>query len=351
MQSNPITCMIPTHNRPQFLRRLFHYYQQSPPGYPFLVVDSSAPQGAAENQVIISQLPSSLNVSYAHFDRNIIDKCVGGLQLITTPLVAMCADDDLLFSDAVDRCIEFLLANPDYASAMGRTAELRPKLPAWCCRVLKGYDIEQSNPFDRCRQLASNWFTNFYGVYRTEIILKNFEVTAACTNSLINYNIPEMLLSQLSVLRGKFKLIPQMYSLMERHDSNAATAMRHKLWPQAEELFLKFKNSLTEQYTHFGIDRAEAERFIDDHYSYFRVSDAVVKKQPKPVSEKVSHFFHGLGEKFTDLISAQDQNFHRRFIRPSDTKNCRLQWNTAVQLMKEFPHGMTSDPTTQKRCA
>ena len=34
MPTPTITCLIPTHNRPQFLRRLLNFYEQFPPGFP-----------------------------------------------------------------------------------------------------------------------------------------------------------------------------------------------------------------------------------------------------------------------------------------------------------------------------
>ena len=41
MTNDSLTCVVPTHNRPHFLRRLLHLYSQFSPGFPFLVVDSS----------------------------------------------------------------------------------------------------------------------------------------------------------------------------------------------------------------------------------------------------------------------------------------------------------------------
>ena len=341
---------MPTHNRPHFLRRLLHFYGQFPSGFPFLVVDSSNPVAAAENREVIESIRGRVDIDYQHFDLNITDKCVRGLERVRSPFVVFCADDDYLFPDTVWRCVDVLENEPAFATAMGRTAQLNPKLPRWCCRVLKGYSIEHDLPFDRCRQLAANWFTNFYAVYRTTTMLDIFQITAANTNSSLNYHLPEMLFSQLSVLRGRVKVLPQMYSLMEKHDSNAGAAMRTGVRPQAESMYQRFKGCLADQFVLAGTVRAEAERFIDDEYGYFRETNLAIRRRPRSTAEVIGHFFAGIREKMAGLWGT-DFNRHRRFVRAGDLVGCESQWHAAVQLMRDFPQGIPSDHSTLKRCA
>ena len=179
MCSERLTCLVPTHNRPHFLRRLLKFYAQFPPGYSFLIVDSSEPFAAAENRAAIAIARRDLQIEYRYFDSGFNDKCVCGLELVQTPCVVLCADDDLLFPDAARHCATFLESEPGYASAMGRTVQLDVNLPQWCCTILKGYSIEDDEPLQRCRRMASVWFTNFYAVYRTETLRDNFRIVAA----------------------------------------------------------------------------------------------------------------------------------------------------------------------------
>ena len=53
MTTSAITCLVPTHNRPQFLRRLLKFYGQFPPSFAISVVDSSCPDTAAQNVAAI----------------------------------------------------------------------------------------------------------------------------------------------------------------------------------------------------------------------------------------------------------------------------------------------------------
>ncbi|MEK6259344.1 MAG: TIGR00180 family glycosyltransferase [Planctomycetota bacterium] len=350
MTHDSLTCVVPTHNRPHFLRRLLHFYRQFPPGFPFLVMDSSHPAAAAENRAVIESVRESIDVDYQHSDKNVTDKCTQGLEQVRSPFVVFCADDDCLFSDTVWRCVEFLKNEPGYATVMGRTAQVNPRLPRWCCRVLKGYSIEHDHPFDRCQKLAENWFTNFYAVYRTTTMLDIFHITTANTNASLNYHLPEMLFSQLSVLRGRVKVLPQMYSLLEKHDSNAGAAMRTGIRPHAEPMYRRFKGCLADQLVQTGADRLEAEQFIDREYGYFRETNLAIRRRPRSTVEVISHLLSGFREKTAGLWNA-DFNRHRRFVRASDLVGCEQVWHAAVQLMRDFPLGIPSNYSTLDRCA
>ena len=353
MSDERLTCLIPTHNRPQFLRRMLQFYSQFPPGFSVLVVDSGNPQAAAEHLAIVEAWKSELNIEYRYFDLNFVDKCARGLELVQTPFVVLCAHDDLLFPDAVWRCVEFLEREPEFSSAIGRTAEMHPNRPHWCCRVLRGYPIEDDRPFERCRQLAAVWFNNFYAVYRTKNLLDMFQVTAASTDYSFDFNLHEFLLSQLNVLRGRVKVLPLIYQLQTRHGANASAAVRVGVRPQAELQYQRFRECLANQFVQAGIDRSKAERFIDDSYGYYRAptwESRVPPRSTATVIRRGQHLLHGIAEKGLGLWKP-GFNRHRRFVRASDLVGCEPIWNAAVRLIEEFPHGIPADHSPLERCA
>jgi glycosyltransferase domain-containing protein len=349
MSPDELTCVIPTHNRPQFLRRLLHCYAQIPPNFRFFVADSSGPAAAAENRAVIEGVQPTLDVTYEHFDLNFTAKCAHALQRVPTPYVVFCADDDYVFSRTAGQCVEFLKQEPAFESAQGRTVEVRPKHPAWCSRVLKGYSIEHDVPFVRCRQLAATWFTNFYAVYRTATLREIFRLTAENTNSALGYQLPEMLVSQLSVLRGKLKVLPTIHSLMERHDSNAGAATRKGVRPQAEALYERFKTCLTEQFVLTGADRAEVEAFIDREYGYFRETNLAIRRRPRSTGEVIVNFLSAIRENVVGWSGGS--NLHRRFVRASDLAGCEPVWQAAVQLVQQFPQGISAEQANSRLCA
>lgn len=353
MSHERLTCVVPTHNRPHFLRRLLRFYGQFPPGFSFLVVDSSEPSAAAENLTAIQGSQRELDIEYRHLNLSFNDKCIRGLELVQTLFVVICADDDLLFPDAVWRCVEFLENEPGYASAMGRTAQLDAKLPRWCCTILKGYSIEDDEPLQRCRRMASLWFTNFYAVYRTETLRANFEITAANTDSRQSVHMPEMLMSQLSVLRGRVKVLPLMYSLLERHDTNTSGSHQIRVRLQAELHYQRFRKCLADQCEQAGISRADAERFIDDSYGFFRDTNLANRRRPRSTVERMRRFLRQITSLTLDFLGRDEKGGSAvsRLVRSRDLVGCEPIWHAAVQLISDFPQGIPSDHSTLERCA
>lgn len=350
MTTSVITCLVPTHNRSQFLRRLLKFYGQFPPGFSISVVDSSRPAGAVENLNVIQAAAPGLTVNYQHFDLDFISKCVRSLEQIETPFVACCADDDLLFPDAVSACVEFLERSPGFVAAMGRTAVLNIDQPRWPCRILKGYTINAEAPLDRCRQMANNWMSNFYAVYRTQTLLDNFRITAACTDARLTYHVPEMMLSQLSVLSGGTKLLPVMYSLRERHGANAGRGQRSGERPQAESLYLRFKEGLVRQFVRAGIEQSQADDFIDDSYGYFGEPSLTSWRRRRTLIDVVRQTLSGVKDRWFDFVQNEETR-HRRFVRSSDLVGCEAIWGAAVKLMRSYPQGMELEPAVAQRCA
>lgn len=350
MNQDSLTCVVPTHNRPQFLRRLLRFYTMFPPGFPFLIVDSSDPSNAAENVAVVNGVPDTLRVSYRHINLNVIDKCVQGLESLRSPFVVFCADDDFLFPNAVWRCVDVLKNEPECAAVMGRTSRLNVDHPNRRCVVLKGYSIEDRQALDRCRQMAANWMSTFYGVYRTETLLDNFQITAACTDSRVTYHMPEMMLSQLSVLRGGIKVLPVMYLFRERHDANAGRSQRTGIRPQAEPLYQRFKAGLVQQFVRTGIDQTEAERFIDDTYGYFREPSFTSWRRKRSAGEVIRRLLSGVKDRWVDFVR-NGGTHHRRFVRARDLVGCEANWDAAVKLMRDHPHGIKTGSTQAKRCA
>ena len=353
MINDRITCLVPTHNRPQFLRRFFHFYGQFPPGFSFSVVDSSGPSAAAENLAVIERWKPVLEIEYRHLDLNLVDKCAHRLEQVQTPFTVLCADDDLLFPDAIRRCVEFLEHEPGCASATGRNTALYVKQRRWSCMVYQGYSIEDDRPFDRCFRMADYWFSNFYAVHRTEILRDIFRITAANTDSRLTLHVPEILLSQLSVLCGRVKVLPLIYSLLEDHGANSSAVTRTGVQPEAELLYQRFKRCLTEQFEQTGVDRADAERFIDESYGYFRNPNMANRRRRRSIVELTRR----LARKITDQTlgclwtNYRGRSAIKRWLRASDFAECGPILKIAIQLVRDFPHGIPSDHALLKRCA
>jgi len=337
--SRALTCVVPTHNRPQFLGRLLTFHRETAPPYPLLVADSSAAPQAGENLAAVQALGDESRASYRHQDCHLLDKLVLALETVCTPYVALCADDDFLMPSAVQRCVEFLTDNSDYASAMGRTVQFRLRRVAMRCQVIKGYSVEHDRPLDRCRAMAEQWFTNFYGVYRTEALLGNMRLAAQYTDSRRGYFLPEVFLSQLSVLSGRAKVFPFLYSVMEQHTSNAANAPRSGVRLQAEEQYLLFRTGLVRELHRAGIAEQASGEFVDRWYGHFRSPDLRVRARRESPMETAVRAVRGLGYRALGLAGI-DLGRHRRRLRDADIRECREAWECASRLLTRLPQGI-----------
>lgn len=164
-----ITILIPTHNRPAYLKRSLAWFLSG--GFRVIVADSSR---SLNDEV--SRLENS-ELTYLHRPGGYeayTAKIYEALRLVDTPYVALCADDDFILYKGLEQGIQFLDSNSDYAfyqgtayffQVIGKRLALWPFLysadlasDAWVSRV-----IEPKN-------------TVFYGVNRTQVALKAFEV-------------------------------------------------------------------------------------------------------------------------------------------------------------------------------
>jgi glycosyltransferase domain-containing protein len=335
-----LTCLVPTHRRPAFLRRLLRFYRECPPGFGFVVVDSSDDESAAENaRVIAEAVAGGLQVEHRRLALDFVGKLAVALPEVRTPFVMLCADDDVLFPDACHKGVDFLEQNPGYVSAQGRTAQLYPGRKRFACMRLKGFDVDDDDPFVRCQRLADSFFSNFYSVYRRETLAENFRLTAAATDSRLSYTMPEMLLSQLSLIRGRVKVLPAMHLLMERHPTNAGYLGRTGERPQAEAMYRRFKECLVGELVRAGVAAEAADRHVDAAFGYFRETSLKHRSRARTPGAKAAHLVRSLVERVEDAFQC-DRARHRRLIRAGDLAGSEGAWQCAVGLMREFPDGM-----------
>lgn len=340
MSAPRITCLVPTHRRPQFLRRLLRFYREVPPNFRIVTVDSSDAALADENaRAVAEACAAGLDVEHRRSELDFIGKSLAALEAADSPFVFLCADDDVIFPDAVHQCADFLEQQPGYVSAQGRTAQVYPGRRWFGCVRLKGLDITDDDPFARCRTLAGNFFSNFYSVYRRDELVRNFRATAAHSDSRLSYTMPEMLLSQLSALRGRIKVLPVMHLLMERHPTNAGYLGRTGVRQQAEEMYQRFKDGLAGELVRAGVERSTAESYLDEFFGYFRESSLAHRRRRRSLGESLRHKVQSFQERAAEYLG-DEQTRHRRLIRASDYAASEPAWGVALQLIREFPDGM-----------
>ena len=204
-----ITLVIPTHNRQKYLSRILDYYSDAP--FKIIVADSS-------NDSYSGTLAA--NVSYHKFNvKTLTEKLALSLQLVKTPYVFMCADDDFIILEGVKRCLSFLKENPSYYSVQGniicylKETIIGNKVDY---RTLYNhsldYRVNDENPFDRLASFFKTYRTNFYGVHQTINLVQAFDgVDKKFTSIYLN----EYLTNIIPLIKGNFAELPFLFQVRE----------------------------------------------------------------------------------------------------------------------------------------
>ncbi len=346
MSHDQLTCLIPTYNRPAFLRRLFQFYEQCPLPCSFFVADSSRPDAAAENLDVIHRMRGSFNITYRHFDADVVNKIHQALQQIDTPYVVLCADDDCLLPPALEHCVEFLETHSDYSVAQGIMAIVNhPGKPPY---ATAGYSLVDDDPIARCRKMFRFNFSTFYGVYRTATLRDNFQITTTGLDCAYSHFFPELMLSQLSVMRGRVKVFPEIFYLHEEHDSNFSVTPKVSDPSRAVEMEQQFRKTLSSQLEQLGVSRIQAEHLVQKWYGL--LPGLGLKQSDHHAFRRFRRFLNRTWRQVLNLV-VRDGTIYRRSLRAADWSGQEAEWQEAIRLMTTAPKGISLSEVAEKRAA
>lgn len=236
-----VSLIVPTHNRPHFMRRLLTYFQESEANLSIIVIDSSEPLKAAQNQNLtsIEGRSGKLQIEYHHTNERfspesppiVHEKVQWALEIVSTPYVALCADDDFIVPSALEKFTKFLDQNPGFCCAKGRIYDfMAPKsgdfrlLPA-----LHWQPVEADDPCERV-WLASRYYQqSFYGLFRLESLK---EIQASMPKRFLRHPgwLDELAFSTFAAGMGKIMRFDCPHEYRELHDSNFGHIVSR--WPE-----------------------------------------------------------------------------------------------------------------------
>jgi glycosyltransferase domain-containing protein len=158
------TILIPTHNRPEYLARCVRWFSEF--SCPIVIADSSALiscGGLQSARLVHLHCPGGFEV----YPR----KLQLALERVTTPFVAMCADDDFIANEGLKASVLFLEENPDYVFSQGYAylyQRFGSRLALWPM-VYPFHNNLSDTWLERVENARS---TVYYGVNRTEPLSK-----------------------------------------------------------------------------------------------------------------------------------------------------------------------------------
>lgn len=338
-----LTLVIPTHNRPAFLRRLFYFLEQVQDGSQIQIVDSSVLRFRVQNEAAV-RAASSLRIRYRHIDAGMISKCRTIMEEdVTTPFSVFCADDDFLMPDAVLGSLEFLERSPDYSCAQGIMVSLCTGKDNKCY-ALPCYSIENDSAFRRFRRLAGNWYSTFYSVYRTPLLTRAWQVTDENSDDRRARIFPEILLSQMSATQGKIKFLPGVYNLREEHDLNeSAVTPEFADAEHCAELYDQFREVTSAELAEAsGATLDHAGSLVDSCYGYLRDGGQKLSRKKRTVRYRIRREILRHFRRLMNTLRS-DRILQRHRISMSDPMCDNQACQLAHSLMIQYPHGIEAE--------
>lgn len=337
--SDVITYVIPTHNRPAFLRRLLHFFAMRHLKSRLIVADSSEPDEHRQNVATLAEYARQLNATIQHIGAGFISKCRQSVESVTTPYVVFCADDDFLMPDVVEACVRLLQDEPDCAAAKGRVISMHQNRNNRCYE-LPVHDVLDADPIRRFREFGDAWFCTFYSVCRTTNVVHAFQSVDAATDYSQARIFPEIMLSQMHMLAGKYRYVPQLYHLREEHDINESHVVPNIVARERQrEYFTRFHAGLACEFESLcDATTATAGSLIDRQYGYLTSPDHERRQRRFSMKwrRRIRRRVHRILDFFlTDAVRVRRRS--RDAARLSDED----AWQLACRLMVEYPDGMS----------
>ena len=202
------TLLIPTYNRSALLRNLLGYFAARRFEYPIRVLDSSHEQALSENRQTIER--AGLDITHQVYDPTVpvSTKFALGAQSVETPYCSFCADDDILFTNHLDRTLDLLDADQSVAAAHGHYVNFKPDDNFDISDLLYWTpSIAGDDALKRIVEQMSNYQAVFYAIYRTSV-LQSVLRQAARGKSNLAY---ELLSSAVAVAAGGVHRLPHFH--------------------------------------------------------------------------------------------------------------------------------------------
>src|SRR5262245_41702622 len=165
------TLLIPTYNRSTHLRSLLGYLAARRFESPIRVLDSSEGEALSTNRDSVAR--SGLDIRHQIYDTSTdpYAKFALGVESVETPYCSFCADDDIPFTDAWPRLLDFLDANSAFVAAHGLYINVKPDDPFHVSYVVyDGPSIEGADGLQRLVKQMGAYQAVFYAIYRTDVL-------------------------------------------------------------------------------------------------------------------------------------------------------------------------------------
>lgn len=361
-EKSAVTYVVPTHNRSEFLHRLLEFFSQAELKNPIVVADSSNDEVKARNRQLVIRYADQLRIDYFPTSLPLIEKISAALYRVTTPFTALCADDDFAFPNVVDQCVEILARHPEIAVAQGRvvnasnTSSIRAS--AYECEMLNSYSITQDGAEARLSTMASQPFSTFYATHRTELIRRQFDLTAEFTDYQAGRVFTESLLIGLSVIGGKVEVIPEVHYIQQVHGGNDSCRLsRISDRSQKDELYARYKTALVrELQRETDLTHAASDAVVESCIALLPGFTKRKRKSGLRIGSRISRELNRMAVRIARAFSRRNVGVVTSSEQSAEIRNAHVipdgpEYQIAFQLLTRFPEGISAELSDGKIAA
>ena len=271
--------IIPTYERPAYLRRILDYYSDYGKDFKIIVADSSLDENKKVNKDTISSI-SNVDIKYLGdypAEINPHHKIADAVDYAGEKYCALCADDDFVTPDGIKQSVDFLEKNPDFAIAHGQYVNFRlkdderGKQQFYWKPIYSHESITFSDPKIRLNYHLSNYLiTTIYAVHRSDLLKMVHKEALVSTVDPALFG--ELLPSMLTLIYGKMQCLDVLYAVRTGHSAGnwpmtLRDAIRKGIY---DEEYAKFRDCLSthlRKQTELGVE--ESEKTVDDAMSAY----------------------------------------------------------------------------------
>ena len=218
-----VTLLIPTHDRPKYLRRAAEFYGAVDlHGVRVHVVDSSDGESALQNARTMESFGHVMDYQAAP-NVPFYEKIEQALLSLSSDFVALSADDDFHNPAACMEAAKFLLNNPDFAVAHGTAVSAYEAGGNCDLHPYHQNGVLSETASERMAWHLGHYCPTFYSVHRKEQAIRNMRLARTHATE---EKFGELLPSCASLVAGKSKLLDTPFMLRQGGNQAASSDSR-----------------------------------------------------------------------------------------------------------------------------
>ncbi len=259
--SKELTIVIPTKNRPIWLKRIFIYYSKLRFKGVLLIADSSDEELFNKIKKIALDY-KDLNIKLSNYPNlNCETAIYAASKEIKTNYSVFLADDDILLMDGLVSAVDFLKKNKNIVGAVGNSymfGTINNK-PFGSINSALNYNLRSYDDISSLERIKEYFFdikALCFAVVNTEIFKESYKITMNLDEIYQTYILGENLQAICYLSKGKIIKLDNEYLIRQHHKENNYHKINKKNWLNVNKLNIALK---------FIKDYAKSQNNIEDY--------------------------------------------------------------------------------------